>query len=76
MVLTYFKNQVCGDPEKPLFMKVKKMKKWYLVGYLGGMKMLYYIGECENESQAKEKAILRYNIKKKNQSALQFECKE
>ena len=52
------------------------MKKWYLVGYLGGMIMLYYIGECENESQAREKAIIRYNIKKKNQSSLQFECKE
>lgn len=52
------------------------MKKWFLVGSLGGMKMLYYVGEYATEDEAKEKAIIRYNIKKKNVSSLVLESKD
>lgn len=52
------------------------MKKWYLVGSMGGMKMLYYIGEYLTEEEAKEKAIIRYNVKKKNVASLVLESKE
>ena len=41
------------------------MKKWYLIGSMGGMKMLYYIGEYETEQEAKTAAKARYKIKAK-----------
>jgi hypothetical protein len=52
------------------------MKKWFLVGSLGGTKMLYYIGDFETQEQAKEKAIIRYKIKNKNIPSMILEAKE
>jgi hypothetical protein len=52
------------------------MKKWYLVGSMGGMKMLYFIGQCESESEAKEKAIIRYKLKKNQINNIKLESKD
>ena len=49
------------------------MKKWFLVGYMGGMKMLYYVGEFAEYEQAKQAAITRYKLKNKN--AIELESK-
>ena len=42
------------------------MKKWYLVGNIGGIKMLYYVGEFETEQDARTAAKARYKIKAKS----------
>jgi hypothetical protein len=52
------------------------MNKWYLVGSLGGMKMLYYVGAFETEEQANEQAIMRYKVKKKDIPFIILESKE
>lgn len=52
------------------------MKAWYLLGSMGGMKMLYYIGKFETEEEAKEKAILRYKLKSKQIKSMILESKE
>jgi hypothetical protein len=52
------------------------MKVWYLVGNLGGMKMLYYVGKFETEEEAKAHAVTRYKVKKSRIASLVMEAHE
>jgi len=51
---------------RPAVAKGETMKKWYLVGNIGGIKMLYYVGEFETEQDARTAAKARYKIKAKS----------
>ena len=52
------------------------MKKWYLIGFIGEMKAYYYVGEFATETEAKEHAIKRYKLNKRQAQNIILESKE
>ena len=69
-------KQVWRDPIKTPKRKDIHMKNWYLIGSMGGMKMMYFIGVFATEQEAREKAILRYKLKPSQVKTMQLESKE